>query len=149
MSTEKKPSEVPGTYVAHSTQQVVVVDDSATQITLYERSIESLSAQLTAFCATDEALEFLHRNHVDLLFLDLVMARADGLTFLRELRGINRHASTNVVVVTSKDYAQDRVLARELGALDYLVKPLRSQEIRDVICKHTDTRSSANDPADS
>ena len=135
--------------MAHSTQEIVVVDDSANQISLYERSLESLSAQLTAFRATDDALEFLHRNHVDLLFLDLAITGTDGLTFLRELRGIERHASTNVIVVTSKDYAQDRVLAKELGALDYLIKPLRSQEIRDIIYEHTDAKSSATDPVDS
>ena len=61
-------------------------------------------------------------------------------TFLREMRNLDRHHSSNVVVVTSKDYAQDRSIAKQLGALDYLVKPLRSQEIREIICKYTDTQ---------
>ena len=39
--------------------------------------------------------------------------------------------------MSSKDYDQDRQVARELGALEYLVKPVRSQEIRDVIIRHT------------
>jgi DNA-binding response OmpR family regulator len=147
--TEKKSKEAPGTYVTNPTQQVVVVDDSATQIAIYERSIKSLTVQLNAFRATDDALEFLHRTNIDLLFLDLVMTGTDGMTFLREFRRLDLHAATNVVIITAKDYAQDRALAKELGALDYLVKPLRSQEIRDIICTHTAAKSSANDYADS
>jgi DNA-binding response OmpR family regulator len=135
--------------VANSTQQVVVVDESPTQISLYERSIASLEVELNSFRFSDEALSHLHNHQADLLFLDLAMTDADGLTFLREMRDMNKHSATPVVVVTSKDYAQDRVLAKELGTLDYLVKPLRSQEIREIICKYTDAQSSASNNADS
>lgn len=134
--------------MANSTQQVVVVDESPTQISLYERSIASLEAELNSFRLSDDALTHLRGHPADLLFLDLAMTDADGLTFLRELRDMDKHSTTPVVVVTSKDYAQDRILAKELGALDYLVKPLRSQEIREIICKYTDAQSSASNIAD-
>ena len=149
MLTEAVFDEVPGFYVANSTQQVVVVDESPTQLSIYERSIASLEVELSSFKTSDEALEYLGANPADLLFLDLAMTGADGLTFLREFRGLNGHETTQVVVVTSKDYAQDRILAKELGALDYLVKPLRSQEIREIICKYTDAQPPASDIADS
>ncbi|MEM7403650.1 MAG: response regulator [Pseudomonadota bacterium] len=145
MFTETYDPEDPGTYVAESTRQVVVVDDSATQISLYERGVDSLAAELSAFRSTDEALEFLHSTDVDLLFLDLAMSGSDGLSFLRDLRALERHEQTNVVIVTSKDYAQDRIVAKELGSLDYMVKPLRSQEIREIICKYTDVQSTPSD----
>ena len=134
--------------MANSTQQVVVVDESPTQISLYERSIASLEVQLNSFRISGEGLLHLRDHQADLLFLDLAMTDADGLTFLRELRDMERHSATPVVVVTSKDYAQDRILAKELGALDYLVKPLRSQEIREIICKYTNAQSSASNNAD-
>ena len=127
--------------MANSTQRVVAVDVSPTQISLYERSVEPLGAELRAFRNAADALDHLTNSDVDLLFLDLVMTDTEGLTFLRAVRAIERHANLTVVVVTSKDYAQDRVLAKELGAVDYLVKPLRSQEIREIICKYTDAQA--------
>ena len=127
--------------MANSTQRVVAVDESPTQISLYERSVEPLGAELHAFHNAEDALDHLTNSDVDLLFLDLVMTDTEGLTFLRAVRAIKRHADLSVVVVTSKDYAQDRVLAKELGAVDYLVKPLRSQEIREIICKYTDAQA--------
>jgi DNA-binding response OmpR family regulator len=39
-------------------------------------------------------------------------------------------------MVTSKDYAQDRYIAKQLGALDFVIKPLRFKEIRELVCKH-------------
>ena len=50
--------------------------------------------------------------------MDLAMTGRDGLGWLREMRSLSGHENTPVVVVTSKDYAQDRILAKELGALD-------------------------------
>ena len=65
------------------------------------------------------------------------MREMDGLTLLKKLRDMELHKDTFVVIVTSKDYAQDRSTAKQLGALDFRVKPLRSQEIREIICKYT------------
>ena len=69
------------------------------------------------------------------------MREIDGLSLLRRMRALDRHEKTPVVVMTSKDYAQDRNLAKQLGALEYLVKPLRSQEIREVIQRLTGARA--------
>ena len=74
-------------------------------------------------------------------------APRDGLSLLSDLRNHDRHRDTPVVIVTTKDYFQDRARAKELGALDYLVKPLRSQEIREIICKYTDAEPKDDAPA--
>lgn len=119
-----------------STPRVVAVDESHTQIALYERSVSSLLAELGSFRSPNDSLEYLRNNQVNLVLMDLAMTGRDGLGWLREMRSLSGHENTPVVVVTSKDYAQDRILAKELGALDYLVKPLKSQEIRELICRH-------------
>jgi PleD family two-component response regulator len=117
--------------------QIVVVDDSPTSISLYELSIASLSVELRSFRSPLDSLLHLGDNPADLLFLDIIMREMDGLTLLKKLRDMEMHRNTSVVIVTSKDYAQDRSTAKSLGALDFLVKPLRSQEIREIICQHT------------
>ena len=119
---------------------IVVVDDSATSISLYQFSIEPLAVEFVGFKSPVEALPFLEKTQPQLLFLDIVMPGMDGLTFLQKLRAIPIHKETPVIMVTSKDYAQDRYIAKQLGALDFLIKPLRFQEIRDLVFKYTQAR---------
>lgn len=107
---------------------------------MYELSTEPLAVDLKTFQSPVESLAYLGRHDADLVFLDILMREMDGLTTLKKLREIKQHQDTAVVMVTSKDYAQDRYTARNLGAREFLVKPLRSQEIRDVIFKYTDAR---------
>ncbi len=122
------------------TPKIVVIDDSPTSIHLYELSIEPLDVDLKSFESASKSLEYLGDNGADLVFLDVLMREKDGLTLLKKLRGMERHQNTVVVMVTSKDYHQDRHIARGLGVREYLVKPLRSQEIREIICKYTDAQ---------
>ena len=83
-------------------------------------------------------MDYLFFFNANMIFLDIIMPGMDGLTFLRQLRQLALQKDTPVIMVTSKDYAQDRYVARQLGALDFLIKPLRFKEIRDLIYKHTD-----------
>lgn len=119
---------------------VVVIDDSPASISLYKLSTAPLAVDLRTFQSPVESLDYLSREPADLIFLDIPMRQLDGFTTLKKLRDLDGHAHTNVVMVTSKDYDQDRSTARRLGAREFLVKPLRSQEIREVICKYTDAK---------
>lgn len=126
--------------VANKKATILVIDDSPTSVSLYELSTAPLDVDLKSFRSPLDSLLYLSENPADLVFLDIIMREMDGLTVLKKLRDIDHHKDTSVVVVTSKDYAQDRSTAKQLGALDFLVKPLRSQEIREIIYRHTDTR---------
>ena len=129
-----------GSPVPGKSPEIVVIDDSLTSISLYELSIGPLDVNLRSFQSASESLIYLQDHGVDLVFLDVLMREKDGLTLLKKLRGMKRHQNTVVVMVTSKDYHQDRHIARGLGVREYLVKPLRSQEIREIICKYTDAQ---------
>ncbi len=124
--------------MADKNTTIVAVDDSATSISLYQHSVQPLGIQFVGFKSPADAFPYLQENRPALIFLDIIMPGMDGLTFLRQLRQLALQKDTPVIMVTSKDYAQDRYVARQLGALDFLIKPLRFKEIRDLIYKHTD-----------
>jgi len=132
-----------GSPVPAKSPEIVVIDDSPTSISLYELSSGPLAVNLRSFQSASESLDYLQDHNADLVFLDVLMREKDGLTLLKKLRGMKRHQNTVVVMVTSKDYHQDRHIARGLGVREYLVKPLRSQEIREIICKYTDAEPDA------
>jgi DNA-binding response OmpR family regulator len=64
---------------------------------------------------------------IDLVLLDILMPKMDGLAVLRELR--NRHVSTPVIFLTAKGLEEDRVRGLRGGADDYIVKPFSPQEL--------------------
>jgi CheY-like chemotaxis protein len=115
---------------------VVVVDDNATVRALFERSTEGLDLDLVSFDCAETAMVYLKNNKPSLLFLDIIMPVMDGLTFLSELRRLALHRDTSVIMITSKDYAQDRNTANELGALEFITKPMPMREITDIISKY-------------
>ncbi len=125
---------------------VVVVDDSATSISLYRFSLEPLPIKFIGFKTPAEAMPYLQQHQPDLLFLDIIMPGMDGLTFLRRLRELSHQKHTRVIMVTSKDYAQDRSIAKQLGALEFLIKPLRFKEIRDLVTRYINVNPSVNKP---
>ncbi len=122
--------------MSDSKQTVVVVDDNATVRALFERSTGNLALDLFTFGSADEAMEYLKENKPSLLFLDIIMPEKDGLTFLQELRRLELHRDTSVIMITSKDYAQDRTVANELGALEFITKPMPMRAITDIILKY-------------
>ena len=112
---------------------VVVVDDNATSRKFFLRSVENLSIDLKTYGSTESAMEFLSDNKPSLLFLNIIMPDKNGLTFLEELRKMPLHSDTRVIMITSKDYTQDRTVAFELGALDFIVKPMSMRSITSIM----------------
>ena len=120
---------------------IAVVDDSPSFRALFQRSIDSLGIDLLTFDSAEESWPYLESNQPDILFLNIMMPDKDGLTFLRELRELPLHNNTPVVMISSKDYAQDRSIATELGALEFITKPMPMQTIKDVVLKYTETKT--------
>ena len=116
---------------------VVIVDDSSSVRLFFERAIEPLDVELVMFASADDALAYLKINKPALLFLDIIMPEKDGLTFLQELRHLPLHEDTPTVVISSKDYAQDRVAAKELGVVEFVAKPMSTKAIEELIVRYT------------
>lgn len=75
----------------------------------------------------EEGLWYAQSSSYDVIILDLMLPRLDGLTVLRRLRQKDCH--TCVLILTAKDTPEDRVKGLDLGADDYLVKPFVFAEL--------------------
>ncbi|MCK5715915.1 MAG: response regulator [Thiomargarita sp.] len=122
--------------ITDNSPTIIIVDDSATSISIYQQSIIPLPVNLICFQSPEKALLYLQTQKPDLLVLDIIMPNIDGLTLLKKLRTFSHQKDTQVIMITSKDYAQDRSVAKKLGAVDFLIKPLCSAKFRNVICKY-------------
>ncbi len=72
-------------------------------------------------------LERAQSSAFQLIILDLMLPKLDGLQICRELRG--QHINTPILMLTAKSSEVDRVLGLEIGADDYLTKPFSIQEL--------------------
>lgn len=67
-----------------------------------------------------DGLQEASKNDYDMILLDLIMPQMDGFTFLEELKGKKKKAK--VIVLSNLGQDEDRVRAKDLGAIDYFVK---------------------------
>lgn len=107
--------------------RVLVVEDDPSISGFVEKGLRE--AMFAVDVAADGATgEQLARNgSYDLIVLDLMLPRRDGLSLLRNLR--QRGLQTPVICLTAKDTVQDRVAGLDAGADDYLVKPFSIAEL--------------------
>ena len=117
---------------------IVVVDDSSSVRVFFERVVSELDVNLKTYMSAQEAMGYLQDHKPELLFLDIIMPAKDGLTFLQELRRLPLHANTRTVVISSKDYAQDKQTAKELGVLEFVAKPMSTKTIQELILKYAE-----------
>ena len=75
----------------------------------------------------DEAMEKIMNNGYDVIILDIMMPKRDGLSVLRELR--EKNIRTPVLMLTAKAEIEDRIAGLEAGADDYLPKPFATGEL--------------------
>ena len=82
-------------------------------------------------CARDgrEALEFARQDPPDLILLDRVMPKIDGLSVARELKREARFATVPIIVLTGRDDSQRQAIFDEGGADDLITKPLNFEEV--------------------
>lgn len=106
---------------------VLVVDDDQKLLKMLQRTLiyENLSV-LTAVNGL-EALAMIHTHHPDLIILDWMMPKMDGLEVVRRLR--DEENQTMVLMLTARDAIENRVDGLESGADDYLVKPFAPAEL--------------------
>lgn len=116
---------------------VIGVDNSPSMKKLLERSTENLDIDLTMLASAEEALSYLQSNTPNLIILSIILPDKDGLSLLKELRQIPVHQETQVIIVSSKDYNQDRIIAKDLGVLEFIAKPMSMQTITDIVVKYT------------
>ncbi|NIN61216.1 MAG: response regulator [Gammaproteobacteria bacterium] len=116
---------------------VVLVDNSPAIKKLFQRSIKDLGIELKIFDTAADSWNYLKDNQPDLLFLSIILPDKNGLSLLKDLRKHTLHQNTSVIMVSSKDYAQDKLDAVELGVVDFITKPMPIQMITDVVIKYT------------
>ena len=126
---------------AHSRGSVLVVDDEPTIAEVVARYLERAGYRTRIAADGVAAIEAAARQRPDLVVLDLMLPRIDGLEVMRRLREQDRERIA-VILLTAKGEESDRVTGLRLGADDYVVKPFSPAELVarvDAVLRRIDT----------
>lgn len=105
---------------------ILLVEDSPELARLIKRELEVVGYELALAADGLSGVEQFGRAQPDLVILDWMLPRMDGLDVLRRLR---QAATTPVLMLTARGEEMDRVLGLEVGADDYLTKPFSMREL--------------------
>ncbi|HYE78335.1 MAG TPA: response regulator transcription factor [bacterium] len=108
---------------------IAIIDDDPDIVTLLTYNLEREGFTVTSAGDGDAGLRMLHTRKPDLLILDWMLPRTDGLQVLRTVREVPKLQKLPVLMLTAKESEPDTVRALEAGADDYLSKPFRLHEL--------------------
>lgn len=107
--------------------RVLVVEDEKKVASFIKRGLEEESFTVDVAYDGEEGLDMAANNPYDVILMDLMLPKKDGLSVIRELR--EREIVTPVLCLTAKDAVEDIVEGLETGSDDYLTKPFAFGEL--------------------
>lgn len=123
--------------------RILVVDDEPLYVRLLKVNLEQEGYQIVSARDGEEALESVSQNMPDLIILDVMMPKLDGITVTLRIR---QFSDVPIILLTAMGEEQDRVRGLNIGADDYVVKPFSATElvarVRAVLRRSQDTNNS-------
>lgn len=110
----------------NGSRQVLVVDDEEMVREVVVRYLERDGFVVTQVADGQAALDFLEESSPDLVILDLMLPKVQGVDVLRAIRKVG---NLPVILLSARAEESDRVAGLELGADDYVVKPFSPREL--------------------
>ncbi len=105
---------------------ILIVDDEKMIINLLTHNLEKEGYNVIEAKDGLEAIDIAQEKKPDLILLDIMLPKLDGLSVCKRIRNI---MNVPIIMVTAKDEELDKILGLELGADDYITKPFSVREL--------------------
>lgn len=106
--------------------KVMVVDDEPDIVRLVKSSLEKDGFEVVAALDGETALDLVTTEHPDVIVLDIMLPKMDGLTLCQTIR---KSESVPILMLSARGEDIDKILGLEIGADDYLTKPFNPKEL--------------------
>ena len=104
--------------------RILVVDDNAANVDILKMRLQANGYEVVTAFDGEDALGAVYEHQPDLILLDIMMPKIDGIEVCRRLRADNTLPFIPIVLVTAKSDPKDVVAALEAGGDEYLTKPV-------------------------
>jgi two-component system, chemotaxis family, chemotaxis protein CheY len=116
-------------------KKILAVDDSGSLRQMVVFSLEAAGYQVVVAVDGQDGLDKAKSGTYDLVLTDQNMPRMDGLTLIRNLRGLPRYQSVPILMLTTEASPEMKAKGRAAGANGWLVKPFDPQRLVEVVKK--------------
>lgn len=110
-------------------QRVLIVEDDKHISKLVKYNLEKSGYACEVTITGEDAIDILDKQSVDLIILDIMLPKMDGLETCKRIKQDKKLATIPIVMLTAKGEEIDRIVGFELGADDYVVKPFSPREL--------------------
>jgi DNA-binding response OmpR family regulator len=131
--------------VANGSARILLVDDEQSIQTLLSYPLRKDGYHVTSALDGGEALQRFEEGRFDLVILDLMLPRLDGVEVCRQLRS---RSQVPIIMLTAKGSETDKVAGLEVGADDYITKPFSMREFRSRVKAALRRSRMGGEPAD-
>jgi len=114
---------------------ILAVDDSASIRQMVSFTLKSAGYDVVEAVDGQDGLDKSKTNSINLILTDQNMPRMDGLTLIKNLRGMPQYASTPILMLTTESSDAMKSQGRAAGATGWLVKPFDPQKLIEVVRK--------------
>lgn len=109
--------------------KILIVDDEPFNLDLLEQELEEQGYVIERAADGAQALEKVPSFEPDVILLDYMMPKMNGIEVLKHLRQDEKHKSIPVILLTAKATQEDKVRGLDAGADDYVIKPFDAFEL--------------------
>lgn len=109
---------------------LLIVDDEVDNFDVIETMLSGQDYQLNYVSSGQEAIASLNLFQPDLILLDVMMPEVDGLEVCHQIRSIRRWRAVPIIMITALTAKEDLARCLEVGADDFISKPINSTELR-------------------
>lgn len=106
--------------------KILVVDDEKLLVKGLKYNLEQEGYQVVTAFDGEEAVRLAHDDSIDLMLLDVMLPKMDGLTVCRTVR---EFSNLPIIMLTARSEDIDKILGLEYGADDYITKPFNVREV--------------------
>ncbi|MDO4473123.1 MAG: response regulator transcription factor [Eubacteriales bacterium] len=108
-------------------RKILVVDDEKLIVKGIRFSLEQDDMEVDCAYDGEEALKLARENTYDLILLDIMLPKCDGLTVCQQIR---EYSDVPIIMLTAKGEDMDKIMGLEYGADDYITKPFNILEVK-------------------
>ena len=109
-------------------KNIAIVDDEKDILDMLSYNLKQQGYSVSSYSNGSELLSSMH-DSLDLIILDVMMPHLDGIQTCKKLKQNHETKDIPVIFLTARDDEFDEVLGLELGAVDYISKPIKIKKI--------------------
>lgn len=113
-----------------SSAKVLIIEDEEHISELVKYNLESAGYQVAAAYDGEEGLKLVSEFKPDLVILDLMLPKLDGISVCNKLRNQKETEEISIIMLTAKSSETDKIIGLEIGADDYITKPFSVRELQ-------------------